>query len=764
MSRPKIYAHGSYIGNTGYNHHTRDFFRALTSYCDIKVRNFTVGSTWNGYNLTPHNNEPYINDVDKSILYQQILWSKDKTRENFSIYPSIDKEFSHDVNLVLCETNHYIFYDEYVGPKIAYNVWETTLQPEQFFNRLKEYDELWVPSKWQRDCTIAQGYDPNKIKVVPEGVDDKVFYPTPQVKHQLTSDGRFKFFLAGRWDYRKSIKEIIETFINTFEKDEPLDLLVSVDNPFSNDGMKTTEERLKFYGLEDDRIKVLHFPSRTDYVDILKSCHCFVSCARSEGWNLPLIESMACGTPSIYSNCSGQLEFAEGKGIPVNILGEQPASNGTYNHFNEMVGNYYEPDFTDLSVKMRMVYKNHSEYKQKALEESNTIRENFNWDKIGKLGYETIKDFVSKSKYKPEKKMEINKIQISYIDGPKVEILGPDENLYKVEFINKTTGEVLHSETIKNNMWVACGKKYFIPWVIKINDVVYDEFNLENKRVLISIESKSIGDTLSWVPYAVEFQKKYKCHVILSSFHNQWFKNTEPYKDIEFIEPGQSTPCFVVYRIGWFKNNEGKFKNTNLNPNQVNTIPLQKTATDILGLDYIEVNHGIKFKPKKKPIDNKYIVIGPISTAGLKEWPYENWSELAKLLNEEGYIVVSLTKDKFNLSNVANYVTSDWDEIFNFLHHSEFFIGLSSGLSWVNWSLGKHTVMISGFSSDDHEFQNNVTRISNHVCIMCWNDPIFTFEGGDWNWCPVYKGTEKQHICQKSITVKQVYNKIKNFI
>ena len=79
--------------------------------------------------------------------------------------------------------------------------------------------------------------------------------------------------------------------------------------------------------------------------------------------------------------------------------------------------------------------------------------------------------------------------------------------------INKTTGEVLHSETIKNNMWVACSKKYFIPWVIKINDVVYDEFNLENKRVLISIESKSIGDTLSWVPYAVEFQKKYKCQI-----------------------------------------------------------------------------------------------------------------------------------------------------------------------------------------------------------------------------------------------------------
>ena len=45
MSRPKIYAHGSYVGDTGYNQHTRDFFRHLDKHADIKVRNFTVGKS-----------------------------------------------------------------------------------------------------------------------------------------------------------------------------------------------------------------------------------------------------------------------------------------------------------------------------------------------------------------------------------------------------------------------------------------------------------------------------------------------------------------------------------------------------------------------------------------------------------------------------------------------------------------------------------------------------------------------------------------------
>ncbi len=89
----KIYVHGSYIGNTGYNNHTRDFFRELSKHSQIKVRNFTIGESWAGLNDTPHDNEPYINHVDKSILYQQRLWVEDGKMGDFKIYPSKEKEF-----------------------------------------------------------------------------------------------------------------------------------------------------------------------------------------------------------------------------------------------------------------------------------------------------------------------------------------------------------------------------------------------------------------------------------------------------------------------------------------------------------------------------------------------------------------------------------------------------------------------------------------------------------------------------------------------
>jgi autotransporter strand-loop-strand O-heptosyltransferase len=756
MENIKIYSHGSYIGTTGYNNHTRDFFRELSKYSDLKFRNFTVGSTWSGLSDKPHSNEPYFNEVDEKILYEQTLWTSNGNRDNFKIYKSPQKEFNHDFNIVLNETDHYYFYDKYFGPKIAYNVWETTLQPDQFFEQLLKFDELWVPSKWQRDCTIKQGYDPQKIKVLPEGVDEKTFYPDPTVTHELTSDGRFKFMIFGRWDYRKSTKELIETFIKTFDQDEPVDLIVSVDNPFSGDGLKSTEERLVHYGINDPRIKVLHFPERKDYINILKSGHVFLSCARSEGWNLPLIESMACGTVSIYSNCSGQLEFAEGKGIPVDIIGEKPAKDSSYNHFNSQSGNYYEPNFDDLSKKMRDAYENYASYKKKSIIESEEIRTKFSWEKIGKIGYELCIDF----KNRITQVNDNNQIKISYLDGPKVEVLGEKQRSYFIEFLDKSDN-VIHSSTITNNMWTNCGRKYYTKWKIRINGQIVEELNLENKRVLISLHSSSMGDTLAWSPYAVEFAKKHNCKVILSTFHNEWFEGNENYKNIEFVKPGKSTICDAVYNIGWFKDENQRWEKFDYYPTSVNLIPLQQTATDILGLEFKEVNYGLNYKIQSRPIKEKYIVFGPQATSGCKEWVFEYWDQLAQTLHKMGYKIVILSQKPYLIQNTINIVNRDLNTVINYLLYSEFFIGLGSGLSWLNWALGKHTYMINGFSEDGHEFTRNMTRITKNVCIKCWNDEVHIFDPGDWDWCPVYKGTKKQHICQKSIKPIDVLSQIK---
>jgi autotransporter strand-loop-strand O-heptosyltransferase len=128
------------------------------------------------------------------------------------------------------------------------------------------------------------------------------------------------------------------------------------------------------------------------------------------------------------------------------------------------------------------------------------------------------------------------------------------------------------------------------------------------------------------------------------------------------------------------------------------------------------------------------------------------------MIKNMGYEVVVLTQKPYNISGVKNISGRSLDDVATYLHYADKFIGLGSGLSWINWALGKHTHMINGFVQEGHEFTSNLTKITNNLCIKCWNDPVLVFDAGDWDWCPVYKGTELQHICQKSITPLQVFN------
>ena len=761
-----ILAHTSFIGTTGYANHAQSFFTELDKLIPVKVRNFTIGKSWDGYNLKPHEKEPYITPQIKGMLHLQTLWNADGTRSDFPIY-SYKDDYQPNINIILEEHNHHYFYDTYDGYKIGYNVWESTKYSEQFFQQLLTLDELWVPTEWQKQISIEQGYPENKIFVIPEGVDGKTFKPSNKRK----KNNKFQFVIIGRWDYRKGIKESIEGFLKAFPNNPNVELLLNVENPFPVDGMNSTEERLKYYGLEDSRIKILKFLDRKQYISLLQNADVLISCARAEGWNLPLIEALACGTPSIYSKCSGQLEFTEGRGLGIEILGEEPATNGeglTYEH--NIPGNFYKPDFNDLVNKIKDSYQNYDIWKKWHLERSREIREKFSWKNQAKLAYERLQQI----KIVPKKL--IPKLEVNFIDGPYVSLKDAQKE-YIVEFYNNDKLE--YSTELKNNHWAKTHHKYFIDWNIKLKDkegkIISDyQYNASGKRVYISFGSKSLGDTLAWFPYALEFKKKHKCHVVVSTFWNNFFE--DKYPELEFVKPGTSVPnLYAMYELGWFYKDDSDQINLFKQPVDPKSIPLQQTATDILGLEYKEIIPEIKYSIKDKPFKEKYICFSPHASALAKYWNNsEGWQTVINYVtNVLGYKMVMISKEKHNDSwentklpqgkPFENIIDATGEhpieDIINIIHHSELYIGVSSGLAWLSWALEKPVVMISGFSSDWTEFTTKIQRIINkNICNSCFNN--FKLDAGDWEWCPIHKNTPRQFECTKKILPESVIESI----
>lgn len=350
-------------------------------------------------------------------------------------------------------------------------------------------------------------------------------------------------------------------------------------------------------------------------------------------------------------------------------------------------------------------------------------------------------------------------VTITYhnVGQPFLEIKGASESMFNVRFYDES-GELHYQNNIACNSWIRLNRSYYTKWYVRIkeNDEVVYKNSLEytGKRVYIAFDSKSLGDTLAWIPYCLEFKQKYNCHVIVSTFRNNLFHGVYP--ELEFVEPGTNVQNIVgMYTLGWFYD-------VNKEPELPNTIPLQKSATNILGLEYQEIVPRINFSPGKRPYKN-YITIATNSTAGCKFWTREAWQELINHYHKKGYRVVNVSLEDNPFDNCTVPEDKSIENTMNLIYYSKFFVGLSSGLSWLAWALKKDVVMISNFTQKDHEFE--CIRVTNtSVCHGCWNDPQYKFDRGDWNWCPVNKGTDKQFECQTSITAQMVIDRIEEVI
>lgn len=371
-------------------------------------------------------------------------------------------------------------------------------------------------------------------------------------------------------------------------------------------------------------------------------------------------------------------------------------------------------------------------------------------------------------------------IRYDFNDGCRVE-LPPLENgeKWRVKLSDMETFNGI-LETVMEGGCIQSTKKYYIPFQIEVwrgeNLVFTHKHSLKNRPVLVQVPVGTLGDCLAWFPYVAAFQEKHACDLTcgMSEVCIPMFEKTYPHIKFMPLQKVQTKDFYAIYKMGLYFNDWDCVEQ----PVDFRYVGLHKTAAYILGLDPIEAPAKIHVPNPARTIKEPYVCIAVQSSTQCKYWNHPGgWLEIVKFLKAAGYRVICIDREStygaantfMSIPNGAEDMTGNLPlvERAQLLMHADFFVGLSSGLSWLAWSVGTPVVMISGFTHPENEFFTPYRVINYHVCNSCWNDPRCMFDHQDFFYCPRHKGTDRQFECTRLITpqhVKSVIEKVPAYL
>lgn len=345
---PLIHAIGWFDGRYGYNVMTRGLFDPLSRRLPVLA--------------SPIRGRTGPVEEDKAAIPRFFL---DANRITVTMLYGSMARVMHDVD----------------GPRICFTLWESTRLPKGWAEALDRYtDRIWTATPWGKRVFAANGLDPDRIDVVPLGIDPALFHPDLPPTPAIARDGSYTFLSVGRWEKRKGMADLVKAFDDEFSDTDDVRLVLAGlhANQFDLD----LGRELAPLGLRrPDRLKIIPPVGRhTTFAGIYTACDAFVAPTRAEGWGLPMTEAMACGLPTIVTGYSGPSAFIgehayriDHRLVPVDVPFFETDDGD--------LGLWAEPDWGHLRHLMRHVYENREEARARGMAGAGHVRDRFSWDR-----------------------------------------------------------------------------------------------------------------------------------------------------------------------------------------------------------------------------------------------------------------------------------------------------------------------------------------------------------------------------------------------
>jgi len=214
-----------------------------------------------------------------------------------------------------------------------------------------------TPSNWSRDRIVEYGFDADKVFVVPHGVDREKFYPFSPAERLAArtalgyGDQDVVFLNVGGPIWNKGLDLLFEAFFAVRQKHKNARLIVKDQQALYGLSAVTMIQKMVADGkivLDNDDVASIRVIPATLSIEQLRQLYgiadYYVSPYRAEGFNLPVIEAIACGTKVIVTDGGSTDDFCD-EYTAIKIPSVKHVNVTVHGHF---IGAYLQPNLEAL--------------------------------------------------------------------------------------------------------------------------------------------------------------------------------------------------------------------------------------------------------------------------------------------------------------------------------------------------------------------------------------------------------------------------------
>jgi hypothetical protein len=254
------------------------------------------------------------------------------------------------------------------------------------------YHEVWVPTPWNQGLFKDNGIT-IPIYVMPLGVNARLYRPDapgdlPEMR-LLTTDqaGRmevphgFLVLSVGVPTFRKNYPLAALAFAKAYEGQKDCALVLGTTWQADQDdilaGIARLHNKCRIYAMEGNL-------SEPQMAALYRNCHVYISTSLGEGYDLPLVESAACGLPVIASATTAHLDLCNDD----NAFTFEPEGKAVVPGSEKVLAWFEGQEFSTFGQKsldqcvahLRFVRDHYDDAKMKAIRFRAMIEARYTWE------------------------------------------------------------------------------------------------------------------------------------------------------------------------------------------------------------------------------------------------------------------------------------------------------------------------------------------------------------------------------------------------